>query len=82
MPSSPGLAGRLAAAEDELERLQQTKSEASPPIVSVEKLLADLPKRAAHAVASLEQTLAQGDIPRARQEIRDKVGTVTVEADE
>ena len=30
----------------------------------------------------LERTLAAGDVPRAREEIRAQVGTVTVEADE
>jgi len=34
------------------------------------------------AVDRLEKTLAAGDIPRARQEIRDHVGIVTMEADE
>ena len=52
------------------------------PAADVTKLLADLPKRAERAVIQLERTLAAGDIAKARQEIRDHVGMVTIEADE
>jgi hypothetical protein len=45
-------------------------------------LLADLPARAARAVDRLEAMLAAGDLVRAREAIREHVGTVTVEADE
>jgi hypothetical protein len=34
------------------------------------------------AVERLEETLASGDVTRAREEIRGHVGTVTVDADE
>ena len=46
------------------------------------KLLADLPARARRAVEQLEKTLAAGDVTKARQEIRNHVGVVTMEADE
>jgi hypothetical protein len=48
--------------------------------VKSDRLLADLPKRARQAVEFLDETLAAGDVPRAREEIRSKVGSVTVEA--
>jgi hypothetical protein len=54
-------------------------------IPRVTPLLTDLPARVAQAVERLEetltQTLAAGDIARARSEIRAHVGTVKVEAD-
>ncbi len=78
--ASPALATRLAAAEAELERLSATRQEA--PKADVTQLLADLPARARRSVERLEKTLAAGDISRARQEIRDQVGVVTMEADE
>jgi site-specific DNA recombinase len=78
--ASPTLAGKLAATESELERLQAEKAVPMPG-ANVEKLLADLPQRAKRAVDRLEQTLASGDIARARGEIRERVGTITVEAD-
>jgi hypothetical protein len=46
------------------------------------RLLADLPMRAAQAIHRLEETLAGGDVIRARKEIRVHVGSVTVQADE
>jgi hypothetical protein len=48
----------------------------------VTRLLADLPMRAAQAIHRLEETLAGGDVIRARKEIRVHVGSVTVQADE
>lgn len=78
---SPALATRLRAAEQELERLEGEQGQAAP-VEDVTRLLADLPKRADRALEHLERTLASGDVPRARQEIKDHVGSVTVEADE
>ena len=43
--------------------------------------MAGLETRAKQAVERLEGTLMAGDIARARQEIRDHVGIVTVQAD-
>ncbi|HUN76257.1 MAG TPA: recombinase family protein [Steroidobacteraceae bacterium] len=81
--ASPGLAARLTGAESELEQLTSTQAEAAAPAAAeVTRLLADLPARAGRAVDQLEETLASGDVPRAREEIRGHVGTVTVEADE
>ena len=79
--ASPTLAAKLTAAEAELERLTATQAE---PVraVDVTPILADLPARAGRALERLEETLAAGDIPRAREEIRTHVGTVTIEADE
>ena len=45
-------------------------------------MLADLPVRVVRAVERLEETLAGGDVARARQEIRAHVGSVKTEADE
>ena len=52
------------------------------PKANVEKLLADLPARARQAVDRLEETLAAGDITRARHGIRNQVGVATVESDD
>lgn len=78
--ASPAVAVRLAAAEAELAQLEAPRAVAAP-AADVSLLLADLPARAVRAVEQLEQTLASGDIAGARQDIRDKVGVVTVEAD-
>ncbi|MGH9444187.1 MAG: hypothetical protein ACRD3O_00350 [Terriglobia bacterium] len=65
-------------------QLERITSRAVPAAsgADVTRLLADLPARAVRAVEQLEETLAAGDVPRAREEIRQHVGTVTVEADE
>jgi hypothetical protein len=78
--SSPTIAAKLAAAEGELERLTAAQAE-SVRAVDVTPLLADLPARAVRAIEQLEATLSNGDIPKAREEIRKHVGTVTIEAD-
>jgi hypothetical protein len=80
--ASPALAAKLSAAEDELERLRAARPEQPTAVATVEHLMADLPKRAKRAVDDLEKTLASGDVPRAREEIRGHVGTVSVDADE
>ena len=78
---SPTLAAKLSAAECELERLAAAQTEPAR-VVDVTPLLVDLPAKAMLAVERLEETLAAGDIPKAREEIRKHVGTVTIEADE
>lgn len=80
--ASPTLAARLTAAEEELERLTRAQAAPAAPAADATRLLADLRARAARAVERLEETLAAGDVPRAREEIKQHVGTVTVEADE
>jgi site-specific DNA recombinase len=80
--ASPTMANRLAAAEAELDSLETAARQSAAPKADVTALLAGLEARAAQAVDKLEETLAAGDIPRARREIRDHVGTVTVESDE
>jgi DNA invertase Pin-like site-specific DNA recombinase len=81
--TSPTLAARLmATAEQELARLAAAQPTALRPRADVTRLLADLPRRAELAIDRLEETLAAGDVARARQEIKAHVGNVTVEADE
>lgn len=80
--ASPTLAARLTATEAELEQIQAAPAETAAPEADVTRLLADLPERAARAVDRLEETLAAGDMARARTEIKQHVGTVTIEADE
>lgn len=80
--ASPALAKRLTAAEEELERLTSAQGAPAVPVADVTRLLADLPARAVRAVERLEETLAAGDVPRAREEIKQHVGAVRVEADE
>jgi site-specific DNA recombinase len=77
---STALATRLATAEAEVTELEAAKAVIRAPAADVTMLLAGLPSRARRSVKDLERTLAAGDITRARQEIREKVGVVTVEA--
>lgn len=80
--ASPTIAARLTTAESELERLLVAARAAGPSrVVDVTPLLRDLPVRSARAVDKLEETLASGDVHRARAEIRAHAGTVAVEAD-
>jgi hypothetical protein len=66
----------------ELERLEFAQAAPVAAVTDITRLLADLPARAARVVERLEETLAAGDLPRAREEIRRHVGMVTMEADE
>jgi site-specific DNA recombinase len=78
---SPALATRLATAEPEVVELEAAKAVVKAPTADVTLLLVSLPGHARRAVKDLERTLAAGDVTRSREEIRDKVGVVTVEAD-
>ena len=80
--ASTALAKRLAAAEEELAQLEAVQAQRATPAVNVERPLAELPTHAVRYLERLEETLAAGDLPAARQEIKAHVGTVTVEADE
>jgi site-specific DNA recombinase len=82
LSTSPTLAARLAAAEGELERLIAVRTAPSALEPEITSVLANLPALALRAVDRLEETLAAGDVARARQEIMSHLGTVTVEADE
>jgi hypothetical protein len=73
--ASPTLAGRLASAEAELAQLEAAAAApVAPKAADVSVLLAALPSLARRAVDQLEETLASGDVSRARTEIKDKVG--------
>jgi hypothetical protein len=79
---SPTMAGKLGSAEAELEQLQAADATVTKtPEADVSMLLANLPELALRAVDQLERTLASGDVPRARTEIKEHVGMVEVEAD-
>ena len=78
---SPALATRLATAEAEMTELEAAKAIIKAPAPDVTLLLAGMPGSARRAVKDLERTLATGDVRRSREEIRGKVGVVTVEAD-
>jgi len=82
LKASPALAGKLASAETELAQLQAAATAVTEaPRADVSMLLANLPKLALRAVDQLEKTLASGDVPRARTEIKDHIGMVDIEAD-
>jgi site-specific DNA recombinase len=66
---SPVLVQRLQAAETELAQLEARRT-LPPPASNVVQLPAQLRARAERAVQQLEATLAAGDLPRAREEIR------------
>jgi site-specific DNA recombinase len=81
LKASSALATRLAGAEAEIEELERVRAASAGPTAGVSPHLAGLGDRAVKAVESLERTLASGDITRARREIRDNIGSVSVEAD-
>lgn len=81
LKASTALAGRLAAAEAELEQLEAAQAANDAPVPDVSRHLAGLRGIAIEAVEKLETTLASGDITRARREIKEHIGMVTVEAD-
>jgi hypothetical protein len=60
--ASPSLAARLAAAEGELERLTAVDSQPATKSVSVTRILADLPARAARALEQLDLYGDQGQM--------------------
>ena len=75
--ASPTIAARLSAAEAELEQLEL--AQAAPAARGCSPTYRHGPRG---AVEHLEETLAAGELPRAREEIRRRVGMVTMEADE
>jgi DNA invertase Pin-like site-specific DNA recombinase len=81
LKASTALATRLAAAEAEIEELQRAQMAASAPKGDVSLHLAGLGAMARKKLENLESTLASGDIAKSRREVRDCVGTVTIEAD-
>jgi len=81
MRASPALGARLSAAEDELARLERTQQENEAAAQAPERVLVDLTERVTQAVGSLQETLAHGDIAKSRQEIKEHIGTIKVEAD-
>jgi site-specific DNA recombinase len=81
LKASSALAARLATAEAEIEELERAQAASAAPKADVLPLLSGLQDQAVMAIKRLEHTLASGDIPRARREIRDYVGMVSVEAD-
>jgi site-specific DNA recombinase len=78
---SAALAAKLATAEAELEQLRSAVEADQQPKADIGPMLANLPAMAKRAVEKLEETLAGGNVGRAREEIRDRVGTVSIEAD-
>jgi hypothetical protein len=82
MRASAALGSRLKAAEDELERLERDQATETTQAIDVERVIPGLPALFGRLADDLERTLASGDIPRSRHEIKRNVGMVTVEADE
>jgi hypothetical protein len=64
-----------------LEQLEAAQAANDAPVPDMSRHLAGLRGIAIEAVEKLETTLASGDITRARREIKDYIGTVSVEAD-
>ncbi len=81
LKASPALAARLAAAESEVEQLTKVQTDAEAPQPDVAQHLSGLKGLAIKAVKGLERTLAEGNIPKARTEIRRHIGEVSIEAD-
>jgi site-specific DNA recombinase len=77
--SSPAIAAKLRAAEEELERLQ---SQASPaPAADIERLIPRLAEEIERAVLELPKTLAAGNLDLARQELKGYLGSIRVVAE-
>jgi site-specific DNA recombinase len=81
LKASSALATRLATAEAEIEEMERAQAASAVPKADVLPHLAGLRNLAVKAVENLEHTLATGDITRARREIRDYIGMVSIEAD-
>ena len=79
--TSPALAARLAAAEEELAGLTARPSVQPPQAATVTQLHADLSKYVAQAVSDLKGVLAKGDADLIREWFRTHIGTVRVQAD-
>jgi site-specific DNA recombinase len=76
--ASPAIAARLTAAEEELERLQ---AERKTPAANVELLIPQLAGEIERAVRELPATYYEGDVYRAREELKGLVGTIKVVAE-
>ena len=76
--SSPVIAARLRAAEDELATLR-----AAPPVSRgpVERMIPDIDAKLRRAAEKLAETISGVDTTRARNAIREFVGTIQVRAD-
>ena len=76
--SSPAIAARLRAAEDELATLR-----AAPPVSrgSVERLVPDIEARVRRVAERLAETISGVDTTRARNAIREYLGTIEVRSD-
>jgi hypothetical protein len=78
--ASPALAARLQQAEGDLARLQAARVRPTS-TTTVERLVAGLDARIERVVDDLEWSLLAVDIERGRQEVRDLLGQIKVEAD-
>jgi hypothetical protein len=78
--ASPAIADRLAQAEAELARLKA----APPPVkaANLERLIPEVADHYRNLVGSLETSLAETDVERARGELRTLFGYIRVVADE
>lgn len=79
--ASPALAARLQQAEDNLARLQAERVRPAS-TTNVERLVADLDGRIERVVGDFERALLAVDTERSRQEVRDLLGQLKVEADD
>ncbi|HTL22381.1 MAG TPA: hypothetical protein VL220_16825, partial [Steroidobacteraceae bacterium] len=76
--SSPSLAEKLRAAEEELARLE---AEATRPSADIVRLIPRLAAEIRAAVEALPKTLASGNVDLARQELRGYLGSIRVVAE-
>jgi site-specific DNA recombinase len=76
--SSPALAEKLRAAEEELAHLD---SQAVRPVADIERLIPKLAEEIVLAMEALPQTLAEGNVDLARQELKGHLGSIRVVAE-
>lgn len=76
--SSPAIAAKLRAAEEELARLE---AQPSRPVAEVERLIPRLAEEIRSGIEALPKTLAAGNVDLARQELKGYLGSVRVVAE-
>jgi site-specific DNA recombinase len=76
--SSPAIAEKLRASEEELARLE---AQPARPVADIERLIPRLAEEIRSSIEALPKTLAAGNVDLARQELRGHLGSIRVVAE-
>jgi site-specific DNA recombinase len=76
--SSPAIAEKLRAAEEELARLE---AQPARPVADIERLIPRLAEEIRSGIEALPKTLADGNVDLARQELKGYLGSIRVVAE-